>query len=120
MDNLIIYVISDSVGETAQQVTKAALSQFNAENDCEIRRFPYVADEKFLMEVLESLVLEYGVDEVLSALEVAKEKGTANVKYIEGVLKNRKIQSYADDRKSAKKDEQVDWDKESERVHGAT
>ena len=52
MDNLIIYVISDSVGETAQQVTKAALSQFNAENDCEIRRFPYVADEKFLMEVL--------------------------------------------------------------------
>ena len=36
MDNLIIYVISDSVGETAQQVTKAALSQFNAENDCEI------------------------------------------------------------------------------------
>ena len=71
-----------------------------------------------LMEVLESLVLEYGVDEVLSALKVAKEKGTTNVKYIEGVLKNRKIQSYADDRKSAKKDEQVDWDKESARVHG--
>ena len=74
----------------------------------------------YLMEVLESLVLEYGVDEVLSALEVAKNKGTTNVKYIEGVLKNRKIQSYADDRKSAKKDEQVDWDKESARVHGAT
>ena len=72
----------------------------------------------YLMEVLESLVLEYGVDEVLSALEVAKSKGTTNVKYIEGVLKNRKIQSYADDRKSAKKDEQVDWDKESARVHG--
>ena len=54
MENLIVYVISDSVGETAQQVTKAALSQFNIENDYEIRRFPYVADEKFLMEVLES------------------------------------------------------------------
>lgn len=54
MNSLIIYVISDSVGETAQQVTKAALSQFNIENDFEIRRFPYVADEKFLMEVLES------------------------------------------------------------------
>lgn len=74
----------------------------------------------YLMEVLESLVLEYGVDEVLSALKVAKDKGTTNVKYIEGVLKNRKIQSYADDRKSAKKDEQVDWDKESARVHGTT
>ena len=72
----------------------------------------------YLMEVLESLVLEYGVDEVLSALKVAKDKGTTNVKYIEGVLKNRKIQSYADDRKPAKKDEQVDWDKESARVHG--
>ena len=72
----------------------------------------------YLMEVLESLVLKYGVDEVLSALEVAKSKGTTNVKYIEGVLKNRKIQSYADDRKFAKKDEQVDWDKESARVHG--
>ena len=33
MDSLIIYVISDSVGETAQQVTKAALSQFNMYND---------------------------------------------------------------------------------------
>lgn len=54
MDSLIIYVISDSVGETAQQVTKAALSQFNMYNDCEIRRFPYVADEDFLTEVLES------------------------------------------------------------------
>ena len=74
----------------------------------------------YLMEVLESLVLEYGVDEVLSALKVAKDKGTTNVKYIEGVLKNRKIQSYADDRKFAKKDEQVDWDKESARVHGTT
>ena len=54
MENLIVYVISDSVGETAQQVTKAALSQFSIDNEYEIRRFPYVADEKFLMEVLES------------------------------------------------------------------
>ena len=54
MENLIIYVISDSVGETAQQVTKAALSQFSIDNECEIRRFPYMADEKFLNEVLES------------------------------------------------------------------
>lgn len=54
MDDLIIYVISDSVGETAQQVTKAALSQFNKEYDCEIRRFPYVADEKYLIKILEN------------------------------------------------------------------
>lgn len=54
MENLIIYVISDSVGETAQQVTKAALSQFSIDNEYEIRRFPYVADENFLIEILES------------------------------------------------------------------
>lgn len=54
MENLIIYVISDSVGETAQLVTKAALSQFSMHDDCEIRRFPYVTDEKFLIEILNS------------------------------------------------------------------
>ena len=54
MDDLVIYVISDSVGETAQQVTQAALSQFNKEYDCEIRRFPYVADDKCLIEILEN------------------------------------------------------------------
>ncbi|CEI72187.1 MULTISPECIES: pyruvate, water dikinase regulatory protein [Romboutsia] len=53
MKNLIIYVISDSVGETAQQVTKAAISQFKISEECEIRRFPYVMDENFLLEILE-------------------------------------------------------------------
>ena len=54
MEDLIIYVISDSVGETAQQVTNAALSQFNIECDCEIRRFPYVSEYKDLMNILEN------------------------------------------------------------------
>ena len=54
MDDLVIYVISDSVGETAQQVTQAALSQFNKEYDCEIRGFPYVADERYLIKILEN------------------------------------------------------------------
>ena len=54
MENLVIYVISDSVGETAQQVTKAALSQFQLEDDYEIRRFPYVVEVNFLEEILKS------------------------------------------------------------------
>ena len=54
MEDLIIYVISDSVGETAQQVTNAALSQFNIECDCEIRRFPYVSEYKDLINILEN------------------------------------------------------------------
>ncbi len=54
MENLVIYVISDSVGETAQQVTKAAISQFKLKDDYEIRRFPYVIEVDFLKEILES------------------------------------------------------------------
>ncbi|WP_042275576.1 pyruvate, water dikinase regulatory protein [[Clostridium] dakarense] len=54
MENLIIYVISDSVGETAQQVTKAAISQFSMEDNYEIRRFPYVTDRGFLKDILNS------------------------------------------------------------------
>ncbi|GAA3646651.1 pyruvate, water dikinase regulatory protein [Asaccharospora irregularis] len=74
MENLIIYVISDSVGETAQQVTKAAMSQFGMGDNYEIRRFPYVVDKKFLAEILESgknedaIVVYTLVDEELSEM----------------------------------------------------
>lgn len=77
MENLVVYVISDSVGETAQQVTKAAVSQFNINDNYEIRRFPYVVDSNFLLEVLtsaknENAIIVYTlVDEKL--LNTAKE-----------------------------------------------
>lgn len=38
----MIYVVSDSVGETAELVTKAALSQFMNETEYDIYRVPYV------------------------------------------------------------------------------
>lgn len=41
MADPIIYVVSDSVGETAELVTKAALRQFNGSNAL-IKRFPYI------------------------------------------------------------------------------
>lgn len=58
MEHLIIYVLSDSVGETAQQVTRAAMSQFYVDETYEIRRFPYISEEKFLVETLESAKVE--------------------------------------------------------------
>ena len=61
MDNLVIYVISDSVGETAQQVTKAAISQFKLKDDYEIRRFPYVVEVNFLEEILRSAKQENAI-----------------------------------------------------------
>ncbi|SFA95774.1 MULTISPECIES: pyruvate, water dikinase regulatory protein [unclassified Bacillus (in: firmicutes)] len=47
----IIYVVSDSVGETAELVTKAAISQFNC-SDAVLRRFPYVEDFENIDEVI--------------------------------------------------------------------
>ncbi|MFS8513673.1 MAG: kinase/pyrophosphorylase, partial [Planifilum fulgidum] len=39
----VVYVVSDSVGETAELVVRAASSQFNGDQ-VEIRRVPYVDD----------------------------------------------------------------------------
>lgn len=57
MDNTlkekIIYVVSDSVGETAELVVKAASSQFQR-IDFDIHRFPYVVDEETIDEIISS------------------------------------------------------------------
>lgn len=94
MENLIIYVISDSVGETAQQVAKAALSQFAINDNYEIRRFPYVADKKFLMEILnsgkneEAIIIYTLVDENLSNLtkEYCVKEGLSNIDLMSPIL----------------------------------
>lgn len=48
----VVYIISDSIGETAEFVVRAAASQFNA-GRVEIRRIPFVREEEHLTEVLE-------------------------------------------------------------------
>lgn len=48
----VVYIVSDSVGETAEVVAKAAASQFN-HGGVEIRRIPYVSTEKDIIEVVE-------------------------------------------------------------------
>lgn len=47
----IIYVVSDSVGETAELVIRAALSQFE-QKKTEIRRIPYVMDSEMIKEIV--------------------------------------------------------------------
>ena len=55
MESFILYAISDSIGETAQQVAKAAISQFDIKEEMyDIRRFPYVSNKEVLLEILES------------------------------------------------------------------
>lgn len=56
----IIYVVSDSVGETAELVTKAAVSQFNGSNSI-IKRFPYVEETADIDEVLSLVKMDKGM-----------------------------------------------------------
>ncbi|GAB7386333.1 pyruvate, water dikinase regulatory protein [Bacillaceae bacterium] len=47
----MVYIVSDSVGETAEVVVRAAASQFNG-NVIEIRKFPYIEDEGTINEIV--------------------------------------------------------------------
>jgi regulator of PEP synthase PpsR (kinase-PPPase family) len=51
MSKTIIYVVSDSVGETAELVVKAAISQFQTPNS-DLRRVPFIEDKSTLKEVV--------------------------------------------------------------------
>lgn len=48
----VVYILSDSVGETAELVAKAAASQYNGAS-VEIRRIPYVSDEDTIREAVD-------------------------------------------------------------------
>ncbi|NPV42928.1 MAG: kinase/pyrophosphorylase [Firmicutes bacterium] len=52
-----VFVVSDSIGETAELVTRAAASQFDSGN-VEIKRFPYVTDKEYIDEIIEEARLE--------------------------------------------------------------
>ncbi|HEY8346146.1 MAG TPA: pyruvate, water dikinase regulatory protein [Symbiobacteriaceae bacterium] len=49
----VVFVVSDSVGETAELVARAALAQFGL-STLEIRRFPMVEDRQAVREVVEA------------------------------------------------------------------
>ena len=56
----VVYVLSDSVGETAELVTKASLSQFTSE-EYNIQRIPYVDDEEAIDEALQNIKGKNGI-----------------------------------------------------------
>ncbi|GLI84322.1 pyruvate, water dikinase regulatory protein [Rossellomorea marisflavi] len=57
----IIYVVSDSVGETAELVTKAAISQFDGSKNTVIKRFPYIEELENIDEVISLAKLTKGL-----------------------------------------------------------
>ncbi|MBO8158664.1 pyruvate, water dikinase regulatory protein [Thermosyntropha sp.] len=50
-----VYIVSDSIGETAEMVVRAAASQFNSGN-MEIRRVPNIGDRDTIIHVVEQAV----------------------------------------------------------------
>ena len=82
-------------------------------------------------EKLECLVNDFGENEVINAISKSSEVGKASIAYITAVLNNKireeaakggtsKCNSNARSvsRKNSRKDEQVDWNAEYEKVHG--
>lgn len=62
LSNQIIYVVSDSVGETADLVVKAAMSQFNgASQNAIVKRVPYVEDRETIKEVVQLAKLDHAI-----------------------------------------------------------
>ncbi|MEW8958754.1 MAG: pyruvate, water dikinase regulatory protein [Moorella sp. (in: firmicutes)] len=56
----IIYIISDSLGETAEYVARAAASQFDG-GELDIRRVPFVTEAEHLEEVMNEAAQEGGI-----------------------------------------------------------
>ena len=75
----------------------------------------------FIKETLEMLTEEYGPEQVVEAIEITHDRGKTSIKYVEGVLKNKRLgneknRCNGSNRKA--KDEAVDWKAEYERAHG--
>ncbi|WP_418369407.1 Lin1244/Lin1753 domain-containing protein [Veillonella parvula] len=75
----------------------------------------------FIKELLETLTDEYGAEKVIEAINITHDRGKTSIKYVEGVLKNKRLSDETTRRNSSNrkaKDEAVDWKAEYERAHG--
>lgn len=94
-NDVVIYIISDSIGETAEQVAKAGISQFETEN-YEIRRFPFITDKNQISEILEEAKNEKPVIVFTMVLEELKDflvdeankRGLAHIDVMSPVIKS--------------------------------
>lgn len=69
--------------------------------------------------ILDDLVSEYGLQDTSEAVNIAKERGKSSIRYVEGVLKNKRLENGTIQRnRGDRKTETVDWQAEYERVHG--
>ena len=77
----------------------------------------------FVKGSLDDLIAEYGLVNVADALRIAKERGKSRVQYVEGILKNQRLENGANGRNGStraatRKDEQVNWEQEAAKTYG--
>lgn len=77
----------------------------------------------FVKSSLDDLIAEYGLVNVADALRIAKERGKSRVQYVEGILKNQRLENGTNghrggNRTATRKDEPVDWEQEAAKTYG--
>lgn len=77
----------------------------------------------FVKGSLDYLIAEYGLVNVADALRIAKERGKSRVQYVEGILKNQRLENGANghrggNRTATRKDEPVNWEQEAAKTYG--
>lgn len=77
----------------------------------------------FVKGSLDDLIAEYGLVNVADALRIAKERGKSRVQYVEGILKNQRLENGANGRNGSaraatRQDEQVNWEQEAAKTYG--
>lgn len=91
---LTIYIVSDSIGETAQRMIHATLTQFPDLTQIEIKKFPYIKDEMEFLNVLElareknAIVVKTLVNESFNALghQYANEHQLSYIDYMSELI----------------------------------
>lgn len=76
-NNLTIYVLSDSIGETGELLSRAALSQFNSGN-YDVKRFPFITAEDQIVEIFDEAKEESSV--IIYTIVIEKLKNFINKK----------------------------------------
>lgn len=90
-----LFVVSDSIGETAQRVINAVLAQFPDLNNYEIKKFPFVDSKEVLTNILSDALQEKAVvvttlvNEELNELcaDFARKTGLEYVDYMSPLVK---------------------------------
>lgn len=98
---IAIYIISDSIGETGENIVKAALAQFDVEN-VDIKKIPYVHNKDYLKSIIDeaslkmNAILFYTIvdhDLIEYARKYSKEKNLESVDLIGPMIKKIKTKT---------------------------